>query len=176
MGDVLTEASALLGRAEKGGEKPLFQQAAAKYVQATATAAEIKDLYWEIGDYVWLGFIAEKLEEKFDDRLLLQARVRDRRASRRRWTCSRSTDPGESSRRLSRGGLRDDLIDVTLPLDESKKKYADTLAKKDAEAVNPGARGHRQQARGRGAASAAAGGGPRRRCRRRCPRPRTSTR
>ena len=176
MGDVLTEASALLGRAEKGGEKPLFQQAAAKYVQATATAAEIKDLYWEVSNYVWLGYIAEKLEEKFDAAYYYKRSFETAREQKALDMVAKFTLPAKL-KTLSRGGLRDDLIDITVPLEESKKKYADTLAKKDAEAVNSGARrAPTASPRAERREAPRPAEGPRRPCRERCLRPRTNTR
>ena len=97
MGAVLTEAATLLGRAEKGGEKPLFQQAAAKYAQATATAAEIKDLYWEVSNYVGSGSSPRSSRKSSTPPTTTSARSRPR-ASRRRWTWSRSSRSRASSR------------------------------------------------------------------------------
>ena len=157
MGDTMTEAEQLLGRAEKANDKPMFQQAAAKYVAAAALAAETKDLYWDLSDFTWLAFIADKLEEKYDTAYWYKKALESARERKLMDYVAEFQIP-EKLKRLARGGLRDDLIDHTIPLEESKKKYATTMEKLAAEAVNPGTPGTDSKPAGAPGSPAASGG------------------
>jgi hypothetical protein len=155
MDELFRDGSTALARAEKAGEKPLYQEASAKYAKATALAAENKDVYWTIDGNVWLGFVAKKIDDKFQAAYYYK-RADDIVREQRAHVQAAKYGLGNELKTLARTGLRDDLIDIALPLEESRKKYTEQMEKLAAEAVNPGAGGADSRAAAPGSPKGAA--------------------
>jgi hypothetical protein len=151
MQDLMREANTALQQAEKVGEKSGYTAAGTKYQAALAHALEIKDVFWELSTYIWLGLISDRLEEKFDSAYYYKRSFEVARDQKALEYIAKYQVPGKL-KSLANKGLKDDLIDVAIPLAESKKKYTAQIEKLTAEAV-----GGTDSKPGAGAPGAAAG-------------------
>jgi hypothetical protein len=125
-------------QAEKSGDKGQYKAAIEKFEKAYPLTVAIGDPYWRVNMNIWLASAYNGMGEIYETAYHYKRGIELARELKQMNQMTEFDAPGKLKKLAGMNNLRDDLIDVTIAVAESKKKYAETVERLAAEALNPG--------------------------------------